>query len=137
MPSAAMIAAQAVPGLLNAFPGWKLPTHMRAVANIGAAGAATMDPALTTPGLVLTRAIAGTYQLTFPACKHVAEFVGNVAPATPSTAANHRTCHFLPASDAVANGGAQAFVTLDAATPSIADPNNGSVLDVSFWADLG
>lgn len=77
MPSAASIAAQAVPGLLIAFPNWKLPTLCNVRATIaGGAGVATVQStegaggeAPTTPGWSIARDAAGIYLITFPSVR--------------------------------------------------------------------
>src|SRR5262245_52578087 len=71
------IAAQSIPSLLAAFPGWKLPTlvHVRATV-AGGAGATTTqtsegaqgEPA-TTLGWSLTRVTTGVYDLLFPSVR--------------------------------------------------------------------
>lgn len=138
MASAAAVIAQAVPHLQNAFPRWKAPIHMRAQFVVLAAGAQTMVAAETTPGLVVTEtATDGEYTLTFPPCRRVAEFVGNVSPLTPTAAASHRHVKFETANAAKAATGTITFRTLAANGGAIAAPADGGTVEISFWADLG
>jgi len=136
MASSALILAQANPSLLNAFPGWKAPVHIKAQATMTGGGAVTMTAAQTTPGVVIARAIAGTYTLSFPPCRHIGGLHGHLSPASPTTPADVRDVRFLPASDAAAAAGTVAF-SLTNTTNVITDPTAAATIDVDFWADLG
>lgn len=77
MPSTPSIAAQAVPCLLVAFPGWSKPMLCNVRATIGGgAGVATVQStegangeAPTTPGWSIARDAAGIYNVTFPSVR--------------------------------------------------------------------
>src|SRR5688572_30927630 len=129
MPSAPMIVAQAVPELRNAFPGWKLPTHLKAQATIGAVGAPTMVAEQTTPGVVITRTGAGVYSVAFPPCLHAAAFRGNVVPANATVVADHRLVTWSLAADALAKAGLAGFRTIDS-VPAFVEPVSGSAIDI-------
>lgn len=138
MAGAPTIIAQAVPCLLNAFPGWRLPTHIRAVATI-TTGVITMSTETPpTPGVLITTAGSGVFALTFPACKNIGAASGNVAPTTPGTPANFRQVVFAVQNPTAAGAGSLTFRTIenDTAT-SAADPENGSTIDINCWLDLG
>jgi hypothetical protein len=137
--SASRILGQSVPCLLNAFPGWKQPTHLKMVATISS-GVATMVADQTTPGVELAQIATGNYTLSFPACRKVGSFNGNVTPATATTVGNHRKVNFgyVGSADANATGGSIVVQTITfEATPAITAPNDGSRVDIDFWADLG
>ncbi len=136
--SASSILAQSTPSLLFNGPGWKQPTAMKAVFTTASSGTATMVAARTTPGVVATESgTDGQYTLTFPPCRRIARFKGNVAAATPGTVGNHRHVHFEDASDAAAAAGSLIFRTIAIAGGSIVSPNDGSTVEITFWADLG
>ena len=136
--SGARILANSVPCLLNAFAGWKQPVHVRAVATIsgGVITMSTVDP--TTPGVAITTAGSGVHALTFPACRRIGSAVGNVAPNTPGTIANARFIMFAPQNPTAAEAGSLTLRTVKAdGVEAIADPENGSTMEVSVWLDLG
>lgn len=138
MVSSASILAAGNPSLLTAFPGWRAPTLLRAVFTTASSGVATMVAAETTPGVVATESgTDGAYSLTFPTCRRVGRFKGNVSPATPGTVGNHRHVRFDPAVAATAAAGSIVFRTIAIAGGSIVSPNDGSAVEISFWADLG
>lgn len=134
--SATRILAQSNPALLCAFPGWKQPTHCRAVFTTSSSGVATMVAADTTPGVSVDEddSTDGLYTLTFPACRKAGAFNGQVNPATPGTASNHRHIKF----DAAAAGsGTCVFRSLAANGGALASPNDTSRVEIDFWLDLG
>ncbi len=138
--SAASILAQSTPALLLAFPGWRAPTLMRATFTTASSGTATMVAADTTPGVVATESgTDGQYTLTFPPCRRIGRFKGNVSPATPGTVGNHRHVRFETSSlaGAAASAGSIIFRTIAIAGGSIVSPNDGSTVEITFWADLG
>ena len=132
--SAPRIMSQAVPHRGVSFPGWKYPVEIKAQATI-TGGVITMVANETTVGCSITRSIAGTFALNFPAAKRVTRAVGNVAPATPGTPANNRLVAWAPQNVSAANVGSLVFRTPDLATPTLSDPENGSTIDVSALVD--
>ena len=135
--SASSILSQARPNLLNAFPGWRQPVHLRAQFTTSG-GVVTMVAAETTPGLVVTDTGTGVYALAFPPCRRIAAFLGNVSPATPAAGANFRQVVFDTANAAKAATGTITFRTIENDTATAAaDPEDGSTTEVTFWADLG
>lgn len=158
MPSNAQIAKEAVPSLLAAFPGWKLPTlvHVRATIAGGAGVATTQttegaqgEPA-TTSGWTLVRSAAGIYDLLFPSVRRWAPGTLHSTTKTVATNGTFATTDLRPvvidrsATNTVPRG--------IAATPSIGRirlgffTNAGAIpaeladnleLNLSLWVDLG
>lgn len=131
--SAAKAISQGVPGLINSFPGWRLPTHCQAIFTTASSGVATLTT--NTPGITVTETgTDGEYAMTFPPCRRAGAFHGNVSPATPGTASNHRHIRFdVP----VPGLGTVTFRSLAANGGAIASPNDGSTVEINFWADFG
>jgi hypothetical protein len=136
--SAARILAQSVGNLLNGFPGWRQPVHCRAQATVGATGAVTMVAAKTTPGLAITRSTTGVYDLTFPPCRDATAFVFNIRTAAPETASNIYYA-VIEEDDTVtlASLGTVRFRSVAADDGVDEDGEDGSRIDITFWADLG
>ncbi len=138
MASAAKILGQSVPNLLNAFPGWRQPVHCRLVATVGASGAVTVVAASTTPGVSITRSTNGVYDISFPPCRDVAGFVFNIRTAAPETAS---TIYYgvIENDDTVtlASLGTVRFRTVAADDGVDEDGEDGSRMDITFWADFG
>jgi hypothetical protein len=148
--SATRIIAQAVPSLLAAFPGWKLPTLLHLRFTVGATGAPTVqssvsaagDPA-TTPGVSVTRQSAGVYNMTFPPCRQVAW--GSLTSVAKSVSAAGQT--FATADPRVpmldrntTNTNAttgKARIVFANGTAVNTELGDGQEVALSFWADLG
>lgn len=134
------IVAQGVPAQIVSFPGWSLPTRVRLVADI-VAGAAVVRAADTTPGVSCGAGAGGTFDITFPACKRMADINPQVFSTAPGVAATRwfavadvSTTNTNPA-PAASSTGKLRIVT--ASTGAAAIPTDGSVVDVSFYLDYG
>lgn len=138
------ILAQAVPCLLNAFPGWKQPTHCRLVAQ----GAGTSVPTLvttgvhrTTPGFTITRSGVGQLNIIFPGglgCRAVEDINPQVWCTDPDTAALNLGAT-VDGDPTLTLGTLGKFRLLvygkdDGAAE---DLEAGDFLHVCFWVDLG
>lgn len=140
MAGAPTILAQAVPCLLNAFPGWKQPTHCRVRATIGGgSGAATVVAAKTTPGCSVARLATAQYRVTFPNCRDLADVNVQIYQVAPETDANSSSAHVdADTTETNAATGRFKFHTfhrddgLDDA--ELAD---GDIIEATFWLDLG
>lgn len=158
MPSNAQIAKEAVPSLLVAFPGWRLPTLVNVRATIGGgAGVATVQTtegtngeAPTTSGWVIARDAAGIYNVTFPS---VRRWAPSTFHSMTRTVAVNGTFAVTDARQAVidrspTNTNPRGI----AATPSIgrirvgfftnagavpAELADGLEINLSLWVDLG
>lgn len=138
MASAAKIIGQSVGNPLNAFPGWKQPVHCRLQATVGATGAVTVVAAKTTPGVSVARSSAGVYDISFPPCRDVSAFIFNIRTAAPETASNIYY-GVIEEDDAVtlASLGTVRFRTIAADDGVDEDGEDGSRMDITFWADFG
>jgi len=139
--SGPLIVSQATPSLLNAFPGWKLPTHCQLRALITGGGATvTHDEARTTLGVRLAQNAGGLYNLSFTKCLRIGAMHGNCNPASGlSTPDNYRLPIFIwSPGDANAQAGLilVAFLSF-AATPDDTAPVDNSQVSIDFWADFG
>lgn len=142
--SATRIIAQANPQHLTAYPGWGLPTRLRVIADIaGGAGAATVRAADTTPGVSVSHAGSGVYDITFPAGKgggsvQPADINALAFAAAPSTAAQRS---YLQPDASTTNTNVttgKLRVVAARATDGTAERlKDGDVLDVSFTVDYG
>jgi hypothetical protein len=149
MASAASILAQAIPCLLNAFPGWKSPVHLHLRAAIGAAGAptvvsvvdATTGAAATTTGLSIARVSAGVYDVTFPPCRQFAlgtlnGAAGSVSAGSFVTADPRVIAYDKSTTNTNAKTGKLRVVFANG-TAINTELGNGQEVALSFWADLG
>jgi hypothetical protein len=137
--SATRILGQSVPCLLNAFPGWKQPVHCRLFANIGATGAPTAVAAKTTPGVTIVRDTTAQYTVSFPACRDIAQLsvvIYAVAPETDA-AVSHATVDANTAETGATIGQFKFHTRHDDDGLDDADPTEGDIMDITFWADLG
>jgi hypothetical protein len=136
--SATRILAQSNPALLNAFPGWKQPTHCRLMADIGATGAVVARAASTTPGVSIVRDDVGQYTVSFPPCRDIAGIVVNLYSTAPETAdgASYATIDANTA-ETLATLGQFKFHTRRANDGNNEDPPSGDDMDITFWLDLG
>ncbi len=139
--SASRILAQAVPCLLNSFPGWRQPVHVKLKAVMNGSAAWVVDEDETTPGLSVSGA-TGVYVVTFPAGKHIASVHADVWPAAPETDAQNRKVSVDPdsaetfANEAANPEGQITLYTQDLAGAETA-PVENSELHVDFWVDYG
>lgn len=136
--SAPRILAQSVPCLLNAFPGWRQPVHLRLFADIGATGAVTAVAAKTTPGVTIVRDTTGEYTVSFPPCRDLAGINVQIYSTAPETAdgASYAT---VDANTDETGGtiGQFKFHTRRANDGNNEDPPSGDDFDITFWADFG
>lgn len=92
---------------------------------IGGSGAVSSSD-VDDSGVTLVRASQGTYTLTYPKCVACSIHVGVLSDGTVKGA-------YLTAR--AATSGTATFKTHDAATPTVADPESGAVLDVTILAE--
>lgn len=139
MAGAPTILAQAVPCLLNAFPGWKQPTHVRLRATIaGGAGAPTAVAAQTTPGLTISGGTSGVYKILFPNCRNIADVNVQIYSPTPETAAaRYHAVVDADTAETNATTGELAFTTAPADDGVPEALPNSNIIEASFWLDLG
>lgn len=137
--SATLILAQAVPCLLNAFPGWKQPVHCRLVADIGASGEPTARAGSTTPGITIVRDTTAQYTVSFPACRDLAGINVQIYAVAPETdaAVSHATVDANEAETLASLGQFKFHTRHDDDGLDDADPTEGDVFDITFWLDLG
>jgi hypothetical protein len=152
------IAAQAVPGLLVAFPGWKQPTLVNVRATIGGgAGVATTQTTEgaqgeppTTLGWSLVRSAAGIYDLLFPAVRRWAPSTLHSMTKTVATngtfavtdarqavidrSATNTVPRGIPATPATGRIRLGFFTNAGAVPAELAD---GLEVNISLWVDLG
>lgn len=98
---------------------------MRAKVDIGATGAPTLDATKSTPGISITRADTGDYDIVFPGCHFAFVQIGIVSPLATVIAA------VVTAKDSAA--GTASLLTVDAAGAA-ADPASGDDLEIVIWA---
>ena len=133
--SGARIISQASPQILVSMPGWRMAVMVRVQGSFSG-GVFTPVAAATSLGCSITSVGSGVFNLNFPACRRIGMFLGNVAPVTVAAAANHRTFSFQSAIDSRAAAGLIVFRTVSLANPpAVADPENGSGMEVTWWAD--
>ena len=138
MASSATIIGQAVPILLNAFPGWRQPVHCRLKATIGSTGAVTAVAAKTTPGVTIVRDTTGIYTVSFPPCRDISDLSVNLLSVAPETAdgASYATFDANEA-ETLASLGQFLFQVRRCNDGNVEDPPSGDVMDITFWADMG
>ncbi len=135
--SGAAILSEVVPLGISPGPNWFHPVLCRLTFSTANTGVATTTDAKTSPGLSAAQdaVTQGLYTMSFPPCRRAESLSGNVHPATPATAANHRSIEF---DDPSANGGTMVFRTReDDTASSIAAPNDGSTVTIWMIFDLG
>lgn len=135
--SGAAILSELVPLQISPGPNWLHPVMCRLTFSTANTGVATVTDAKTSPGFSVVQdlSIQGLYAMTFPPCRRAESLSGNVHPATPATAANHRSVEF---DDPSANGGTMVFRTReDDTASSISAPNDGSTVTIWMILDLG
>lgn len=141
--SATLILGQAVPCLLNAFPGWKQPVHCQLIATVGASGVATKVTTgleRTTPGLdiALEGADSGIYNLTFPACRALGAVHIDVWPDAAATVTEGRKANVDQDNTSAASGNIRFHcATTDGTENDAVSPVSGSQIRADFWLDLG
>ena len=147
--SAPRLIAQGCPALLASAPNTRLLVLVHLKATVaGASGAATLvgdidatsGDAGSTPGLTITRQAAGTYDVTFPACRQVywGTFRCNVFPAVIATGTEGRQAS-IDKTDANTSAklGKLRFNVIANGGSTVTDPVDGSEIHLSFWADYG
>lgn len=128
------IVAQGVPAQIVSYPAWSLPTRVRVVADI-VAGLAVARAAETTPGLTIVNT-GGVFDVAFPPCKRAADYNPQILSVTPGTAVN-RFFGVVDVSTTNTNPTTGKLRVVTASTGAAAVPDNGAVIDISFWADYG
>lgn len=129
------IIAQGVPQSINSFPGFKLPTRIRAVVDI-TGGAAVIRAAETTPGVTVGAGAGGVFDFLFPAGKQM----GDVNPQVRSGGSAVAATRFFPVVDVSTtntNATTGKMRVTTASTGAAAIPTNGDVLEVCWWMDYG
>jgi hypothetical protein len=143
MAGAPTILAQAVPCLLNAFPGWKQPVHCRVNATIGASGAVTSvttGASRTTVelGITIVGADSGIYEISHPACRDSDAIHIDVWPDVVGTVTEGRKVN-IDQDNTVATAGTIRFncAKFDGTENDAVSPVSGSQIRADFWLDLG
>jgi hypothetical protein len=129
------IVAQGVPAQIVSFPNWSLPTRVRLVADI-VAGAAVVRAADTTPGLLCSNGVGGVFDITFPAAQRQGDFNPQVYSTVPGTAVN-RFFGVVDVNTTNTNATTGKLRVVTASTGAAAIPNDGAVVDVSWYIDYG
>lgn len=136
--SAAKILAQSTSHLLEAKPGARQATHMRAKIAIGASGAPTVMTG-TTPGVTIAQTgTDGIYTLSFPAGRDMWGEKITVRPAAPETVTEGRAVN-INVDSAVTSGtlGKIEFYTAkyDGTEDADLPPVSGSEIHADWWMD--
>lgn len=130
------ILSEAVALAISPGPNWLHPVLCRLTFSTASTGVATTTDAKTSPGLSAAQdaVTQGLYTMSFPQCRRAEPVTGEVHPATPATAANHRSVEF---DDPSASGGTMVFRTReDDGASSISAPNDGSTVTIWIILDL-
>lgn len=132
------LLSQAVKLCGVSFPGWRMPVPCRLYATIGASGAPTASAAKTTPGVSIVRDTTGQYTVSFPACKDIGNINVQVYSVAPETAGGAGYA-VVDANSAETGGtlGQFKFHTLKSDDGATDDPEDGDILDITFWGDFG
>lgn len=129
------IIAQGAPQQVVSFPNWSLPTRVRMVADI-VAGAAVVRAADTTPGVLCGNGAGGVFDITFPPAQRMGDFNPQVMSTVPGTAVN-RFFGVTDVSTTNTNATTGKLRVVTASTGAAAIPNDGAVVDVSWYIDYG
>lgn len=128
------ILAESVYPLSNLGPGRFKPDDVQLKFSVSG-GTPTVDAANSTVGLSVVQTSGGKYTVSFPGCRFASWYAGNVAPASPDTASNHRSVVF---DEPDANGGTVVVrFREDDGSSTISAPVDGSVVTLYGKLDLG
>lgn len=136
--SAPKVIAQAVNTFLTSFPGFRLPTRMRLIADIGGGNGTATIRTTSTPGVAITGGTSGVYDITFDAGRDMSDIDIQVRANAPSTAAQ-RSLAVVDASSTNTNGttGKLRIVTGISTNGTPTALFDGDILEINWTMDYG